>query len=99
MTSRMSYGWFGDAGTIVSSASSARSGGSRAVPPRRVVQVVAGQERQQLADQEEALAIVAPTAKCATPLFSLCVIAPPSSSLVTCSCVTVRMTSGPVTNM
>ena len=34
------------------------------------------------------------TAKCATPLFALCVIAPPSSSLVTSSCVTVLITSG-----
>ena len=37
--------------------------------------------------------------KCATPDFSLCVIAPPSSSLVTSSCVTALMTSGPVMNM
>ena len=37
--------------------------------------------------------------KCATPLFSLCVIAPPSSCLVTSSWVTVLITSGPVTNM
>ena len=29
----------------------------------------------------------------------MCVMAPPSSSLVTSSCVTVRITSGPVTNM
>ena len=39
------------------------------------------------------------TAKCATPLVALCVIAPPSSSFVTSSCVTVLITSGPVTNM
>jgi len=38
-------------------------------------------------------------AKCATPLVALCVIAPPSSSLLTSSCVTVLITSGPVTNM
>ena len=37
--------------------------------------------------------------KCATPLFVLCVSAPPSSSLLTSSCVTVLITSGPVTNM
>ena len=37
--------------------------------------------------------------KCATPERSLCVIAPPSSSLVTSSCVTDLMTSGPVMNM
>ena len=39
------------------------------------------------------------TAKCATPDFTLWVAAPPSSSLVTSSWVTVLMTSGPVTNM
>ena len=38
-------------------------------------------------------------AKCATPLVALCVIAPPRSCLVTSSCVTVLMTSGPVMNM
>ena len=65
---------------------------------RRIVDVVAGHERQQLADQQHAVLVVS-TAKCATPLFSLCVIAPPSSSFVTSSCVTVRITSGPVTNM
>ena len=37
--------------------------------------------------------------KCATPDVSLCVIAPPSCSLVTSSCVTVLITSGPVMNM
>ena len=47
----------------------------------------------------QALAVVLGTAKWATPLFSLCVIAPPSSSFVTSSCVTVLITSGPVTNM
>ena len=31
------------------------------------------------------------TAKCATPLFALCAMAPPSASLVTSSCVTVLM--------
>ena len=39
------------------------------------------------------------TAKWATPERTLCVIAPPRSSLVTSSWVTVLMTSGPVTNM
>ena len=37
--------------------------------------------------------------KWATPLTELCVIAPPSFSLVTSSWVTVLITSGPVTNM
>jgi hypothetical protein len=38
-------------------------------------------------------------AKCATPETLLCVSAPPNSSFETSSCVTVRMTSGPVMNM
>ncbi len=37
--------------------------------------------------------------KCATPDFCAWAWAPPRSSLVTSSCVTVRMTSGPVMNM
>src|SRR5262249_56747710 len=37
--------------------------------------------------------------KCATPLFELCVIAPPRSSIETSSDVTALITSGPVTNM
>src|SRR5437773_1381056 len=37
--------------------------------------------------------------KCATPDFAACACAPPSSSLVTLSCVTVFTTFGPVTNM
>jgi hypothetical protein len=38
-------------------------------------------------------------ARSATPLLVVCVTAPPSSSAVTSSCVTVFTTSGPVTNM
>ena len=37
--------------------------------------------------------------KCATPDFDACVAAPPSSSNVTSSPVTVLTTSGPVMNM
>ena len=37
-------------------------------------------------------------ARCATPERT-CAAAPPSSSLLTSSCVTARMTSGPVMNM
>ncbi len=37
--------------------------------------------------------------KCPTPLTALCVMGPPSFSLVTSSWVTVLITSGPVTNM
>ncbi len=38
-------------------------------------------------------------ARSATPLRVVCVPAPPNSSAVTSSCVTVLTTSGPVTNM
>ncbi len=38
-------------------------------------------------------------ARSATPERVVCVTAPPSSSAVTSSCVTVFTTSGPVTNM
>ena len=38
-------------------------------------------------------------AKWATPLRALCVSAPPSSSMLTSSCVTALITSGPVMNM
>jgi len=38
-------------------------------------------------------------AKWAQPDFSLCVIAPPNSSLLTSSWVTALMTSGPVMNI
>ncbi len=37
--------------------------------------------------------------KCATPDLAACVVAPPSSSNVTSSPVTVFTTSGPVMNM
>ena len=33
------------------------------------------------------------------PFFAACVVAPPRSSLVTSSCVTALITSGPVMNM
>ena len=38
-------------------------------------------------------------AMCATPDFEACAMAPPRSSLLTSSWVTVLMTSGPVMNM
>ena len=38
-------------------------------------------------------------APCATPDFFVCTVAPPSSSCVTSSAVTVFTTSGPVMNM
>ena len=57
-----------------------------------------GNEREQVADDLDAL-LLGFTAKSATPLFEACATAPPSSSGVTSSCVTVLITSGPVMNM
>ena len=56
------------------------------------------EESSSLANHRQAFGIVA-AMKWATPLVALCVIAPPRSSLVTSSWVTVLMTSGPVMNM
>ena len=67
--------------------------------PRRIVDVVARQVRRAARGSAAGTRDRPGTAKCATPLISLCVIAPPSSSFVTSSCVTVLITSGPVTNM
>ena len=53
----------------------------------------------ELARQSWIAAASSARVKCATPDFSACVLAPPSSSKLTSSCVTVFTTSGPVTNM
>src|SRR5437899_955877 len=97
MTSSMSYGWFGDAGTTRSSRSSSRSAESE-------VAVRGGSSRlfDGMNDSISRISAMhsrsSSTAKCATPLVSLWVIAPPRSSLLTSSCVTVLITSGPVKN-
>src|ERR1043165_9207562 len=98
ISARMSYGWFGDSGIrsssaasvrLMSSRESARGGSSRLFDGMNdsSSRIVA---RQSSSDS---------AAKCATPEIWLCVSAPPSFSFVTSSCVTVLMTSGPVTNM
>jgi hypothetical protein len=61
---------------------------------RRVLAVVLRQEREQLAQRPAGSRLVG-EARCATPERAACVCAPPSSSFVTSSCVTARMTSGP----
>ena len=66
---------------------------------RRVLEVVRRQERQQVAHLLEARLPRRRRRTCATPDFVACVIAPPSSSWVTSSPVTVFTTSGPVMNM
>ena len=64
----------------------------------RVLEVVRGEEPQQVADLLEAVSSSSVT-KLATPDFGAWVMAPPSSSWVTSSPVTVFTTSGPVMYM
>ena len=79
----MSYGWFGDAGTIVSSVSAARSGGS-ALSTRGGSSTLLPGMNDSSSRMSSRHSWSFSAAKCATPLRSLCVIAPPSSSFVTC---------------
>ena len=99
MTSSMSYGWFGDAGTSRSSASSSRSAESAGRAPAADRRGCCDGMNDSSSRISARHSRSSSTAKCATPLVALCVIAPPSSSFVTSSCVTVLITSGPVTNM
>ena len=99
MTSCMSYGWFGlrghDRVERLGLAVGRVAGRRRAAASSRLFD---GRKpsRSRMSDRHSRSSAAA---KCATPLLALCVIAPPSSSLVTSSWVTVLMTSGPVTNM
>ena len=65
---------------------------------RGLLEVVRGEVGQQLPDEGEAGAVVVDR-EVGDPERTLWVMAPPSSSLVTSSWVTVLITSGPVTNM
>src|SRR5213078_2134119 len=98
MISDMSYDLFGWSGTIVCSDSSRRStgscvgrtgGSSRLFWGRKVIS-----SRISVRHSSSLSA-----AKWATPDVVEWVVAPPSSSADTASCVTDRITSGPVTNM
>jgi len=94
----MSYGLFGSAGTISCRLSSTLSDGS-------TVGFAGGSSRlfegRKLNNSRTIIKVWSSSfpLKCATPLFELWVVAPPSSSFVTSSWVTVLITSGPVTNM
>ena len=94
----MSYGLFGLSGTTSSSDSSRRSRGSVPRPRGGSSTLFDGRywKRSRIACRQ---AGSESQAKCATPEVSWCVSAPPSSSIVTSSCVTVFTTFGPVTNM
>jgi hypothetical protein len=89
----MSYGLFGLSGISVSS-SAPRGRARPTARERRRLEVVLRQEREQVARVLEARLLVG-RVKCATPDFDACVDAPPSSSNVTSSPVTVFTTSGP----
>ena len=67
----MSYGLLGSVGIRWLSSGSSRSGGSSLVPARRVLEVVAGQEREQLADRRQDRRHRWPTVKWLTPLVEL----------------------------
>ena len=54
----MSYGWFGDSGTSAIERLVLAIERIRRLAPRRIVDVVAGQVAEQLANEPEALAIV-----------------------------------------
>ena len=67
---------------------------------RRVLEVVRRQEAEQLADHARGIRRRRGRSEVGDAAdLALCVMAPPSSSLVTSSWVTVLMTSGPVMNM
>src|SRR5947209_6532408 len=98
MMSRISYGWLADSGTTLFNDSSALCDGS-------LVGTNGGSSRLLDGMNESNSRVILracsseSAAKWDTPDFVLWVIAPPSSSLVTSSWVTVLMTSGPVMNM
>ena len=97
-TWRMSYGLFGDSGTIVCSSASARSRSS-------VVGTKGGRSAFDEGKYDSSLRTPAAHScslrgrKCATPEVALCTCPPPSSSNDTASPVTTLITSGPVMNM
>src|SRR5678816_3460156 len=98
ISSVMSYGWLGLSGTRLLSRSSAREGSS--VGGRAGGSSMLFEGRYDISSRmRPRQALSSATAKCATPDTAACVWAPPSCSLVTSSCVTVLMTSGPVMNM
>ena len=97
ISSFMSYGLLALSGTSVSSEWSMRSAGS-------LVGVTGGFSRFDGTKFMKRRSIDSAStsfskARSATPDLVVCVTAPPSSSAVTSSCVTVFTTSGPVTNM
>ena len=86
-------------GTSVSSSGASRSTGSVGAAYGGGSRVVLRQEAERGSARPRAHASSSGAVRCATPDFVACVVAPPSSSNVTSSPVTVFTTSGPVMNM
>ena len=98
MTFFMSYGWFGDGGRMVRSSAHSRSGSSPVSTAGGSSRLFDGRKlsRKRTSSRH---AFSSAATNVATPLFDAWLIAPPSSSSVTSSPVTVFTTSGPVMNM
>ena len=94
----MSYGFVGSSGIRASSSGDSRSRGSDGSANGGRSRLFCGRnESRYRASSRHASS--SGEVKCATPDFDACVDAPPSSSNVTSSPVTVFTTSGPVMNM
>ena len=97
MSSFMSYGLFGLLGTRVSSDGSLRSEGSEVGRNGGCARFEVGKKSMNRRSSINASTSFS-NARSATPERVVWVNAPPNSSCVTVSCVTVLTTSGPVTN-
>ncbi len=98
ITSCMSYGLFGLSGISVSRSASSRSTGSVGAAYGDRSRLFCGRNESSSRASSRHASSSGET-KCATPDFVACVTAPPRSSNVTSSPVTVFTTSGPVMNM
>jgi len=94
----MSYGWFGDAGRMSRSDSQRRSGSSAVSTSGASSRLFCGrnESKKRTSSRHDCSSL---ETNVATPDFDAWLIAPPSSSNVTSSPVTVFTTSGPVMNM
>ena len=98
MTFFMSYGWLGETGKISRNMSHERSGSSVGSSDGASSKLFCGRnDNKKRTSSRHAFSSAA--TKVATPLLEAWLIAPPSSSNVTSSPVTVFTTSGPVMNM
>ena len=98
MTFFMSYGWFGETGRMSRKRSHERSASSLGSSDGGSSRLFCGKNDIKKRTSSKHACSSAET-NVATPLFDAWLIAPPSSSNVTSSPVTVFTTSGPVMNM